>query len=318
MGSGTGEKLFKIFFPYADRRIEEARDNGDIDFVHYTSAEAAAHIIRSQSWWMRLSSTMNDFKEVKYGIDRLDIARATSGLRLRAALDKVCPGLYDEVEGELPRWKTTFWLDTFLTSFSTHHRRVEDVVGRLSMWRAYGGASSVAIILNKQIFLGARDTLKIYGSPVAYFDDALFLKKYEQVIENVDLHSGFLRQQDQAILKRSLYNVYRFAILSTKHPGFAEEEEWRIVHSPLSDGPSPLELTTATIGGTPQPVMVVPFTDHAAMSTGIRFGDLVDRLIIGPTQYPNAQYRAFVSLLGEAGVKNPEKKVIVSDIPIRT
>lgn len=318
MQNTTEEMLFKIFFPYANQRIEDAKNDCDVDFVHYTSAEAAAKIIQNQGWWMRMSSTMNDFQEVKYGIDRLNFAREKSGHKFRDALNKACPGLYDEVENELPNWKGSFWLDTFLTSFSTHHRRREDAIGRLSMWRAYGGASSVAIILNKQIFLGARDTLKIYGSPVAYFNDVHFLEKYEEVIGNVDLCSDFLRQQDRVVLKRYLYNVYRFTILSTKHPGFAEEEEWRIVHSPVSDGPSPLELTTATIGGTPQPVMVVPFTDHVAMSTGIRFGDLVDRLIIGPTQYPDAQYRAFVSLLGEAGVKNPERKVIVSDIPIRT
>lgn len=45
---------------------------------------------------------------------------------------------------------------------------------------------------------------------------------------------------------------------------------------------------------------------------------LIDRIIIGPTQYPVAIYKAFVGLLAEAGVKAPEGKVFISHVPLRT
>jgi hypothetical protein len=314
----VADRLLEIFDPYADRRIKEAASDNNIDFVHYTSADAAMKIIQSQSWWLRSSSIMNDFQEVSYGIARMDEAEKEHGDCFRDALEAICPGLYDQTQKEFAAWKLGFFNDTFLASFSAHHRDEEDLTGRLSMWRAYGGEASVAIILNKEIFLGAGEKLKIYGSPVAYFDKKATLEAYREVVRNVVNHAEFLRQQSREQLQTSLYNFYRFAILSNKHPGFKEEQEWRIVHSPQFDRDAPLEYVTRPIGGLPQPIVVVPFCGNTASITGIRFSDLFDRLIIGPTQYPYTLYRAFFDLLSRVGVQNPDKRIVVSDIPIRT
>lgn len=312
------DRLFEIFFPYADRRIKEAASDSNVDFVHYTSADAAMKIIQSQSWWLRSSSIMNDFQEVSYGIARMNEAEKECGDCFRDALEAICPGLYGETQQELAAWKLRFFNDTFLASFSAHHRDKEDGIGRLSMWRAYGGEASVAIILNKDIFLGVREDLKIYGSPVAYFDKEATLEAYREVVRNIVNHAEFLRQQSREQLRTSLYSFYRFAILSIKHPGFKEEQEWRIVHSPQLDLNAPLVYETRSIGGLPQPIVVVPFCGNTASITGIRFSDLFDRLIIGPTEYPHALREAFVDLLGRAGVQSPQEKIVISDIPIRT
>jgi hypothetical protein len=44
---------------------------------------------------------------------------------------------------------------------------------------------------------------------------------------------------------------------------------------------------------------------------------LIDRIIIGPTEFPEAIKEAFTDILANSGVSSPEAKVVVSDIPLR-
>lgn len=45
---------------------------------------------------------------------------------------------------------------------------------------------------------------------------------------------------------------------------------------------------------------------------------ILDRVIIGPTQYPLAVLSALIAALTAAGVADANSKIVVSDIPIRT
>lgn len=73
-----------------------------------------------------------------------------------------------------------------------------------------------------------------------------------------------------------------------------------------------------TVGGTPQPVYKIPLRDiPEAGLYGLNIPDLVDRVIIGPTRYPLATAEAFTSLMADAGVEAPEKKISLSHIPLR-
>jgi hypothetical protein len=44
---------------------------------------------------------------------------------------------------------------------------------------------------------------------------------------------------------------------------------------------------------------------------------LIDRIIIGPSQYPLVLHEAFSDVLLELGVKEPHNRVFISDIPLR-
>ena len=314
----TEERLTEIFFPHATPRIEKARENQNIDFVHYTSAEAAKAILENGEWWMRHSSTMNDFQEIRHGLKCLNRGRNAHLESLNKLLNQASSGLAERLERDLPRWVRMFSSDTFLTSFSEHYRNKEDEFGRLSMWRAYGGMASVAVILNKQTFLGASDLLKIYGSPVGYLNEGDFVEEFERLLNSLSKNIDFLRQQPQGELYRFMFNVYRFAILCTKHPGFSEEKEWRIVHSPSNDLGSPLKTKIVSLDGVPQPIRVVPLNGELIERAAMGISNVVDRIIIGPTQYPDAMWTAFVTILKRAGIPDPEDKVSVSNIPLRT
>jgi hypothetical protein len=50
---------------------------------------------------------------------------------------------------------------------------------------------------------------------------------------------------------------------------------------------------------------------------GAEIPELIDRIIIGPTQFPYAIADAFHQVLEQVGVKGAGNRIIVSDIPLR-
>jgi hypothetical protein len=61
-----------------------------------------------------------------------------------------------------------------------------------------------------------------------------------------------------------------------------------------------------TIGGIPQPVYKIPLRNIPEEDfVGVEIPELLDRIIIGPTEYPDAIQEAFTDLLSTCGVENP-------------
>jgi hypothetical protein len=50
---------------------------------------------------------------------------------------------------------------------------------------------------------------------------------------------------------------------------------------------------------------------------GLAIPSFLNRVIIGPTQLPGTLYSTFYKVLTEAGVADVEKKLCISDIPLR-
>jgi len=109
-----------------------------------------------------------------------------------------------------------------------------------------------------------------------------------------------------------------FGVVCTKHPGFAEEREWRVVYSPSMYPSNHLIRAIEVIQGVPQPVYKIPLKNIPEEGlVGAEIPELLDRIIIGPTQYRLAIWEAFMDLLRQAGVADPAKKIVLSNIPLR-
>jgi hypothetical protein len=67
-----------------------------------------------------------------------------------------------------------------------------------------------------------------------------------------------------------------------------------------------------------QPIYKLPLKDISEICFFGAIPVLLNRVIIGPTQYAQVQGEAFVRLLLDAGVPDPDAKVVVSNIPLRT
>jgi hypothetical protein len=312
------ERLFKIFYPYAYERTF-AVVSSNIRFVHYTSADTAMNILRSKEVWMRKSSCMNDFLEVQHGLNCLlkTYNESEAGQVFKSALNDIFDGLVADLEQLFNGWIPHFQNNTYFACVSEHNDS-EDSFGRLSMWRAYSETTGVAFVMNSLPFLSPSRALKAYTSPVAYLSDQEFEKEFAKIAKNIIDEKEFLKTQDRQIVINNVFNAFKFAVLCTKHPGFAEEKEWRIVYSPSLEESEHLKKEIRVIRGVPQPIYKIPLKDIPDEGLiGIEIPSLLNRIIIGPTQYPQVMFEAFCDLLLEAGVKDPGGRVFISNIPLR-
>ena len=310
-------KMCQIFFPYATAKRQEAM-LGNQRFVHYTSAEAAISIIKDKKVWMRNATCMNDYSEVHYGVNCICHAyHSPVGTAFKQKLDEMFPNISNEIAELFDGWTGNIKIDSYLTCIS-EHIETEDTIGRLSMWRAYGKNNGIAMVFKNQPFLTPSDALKAYTNPVAYFTKQQAELELESITSNILKNIEFIKTINRDTIREIVFRVFLAAALCIKHPGFAEEKEWRVVYTPGILLSTRLISEIRIINGVPQQIFKIPLENVPEENfLGATIPELLDRVIIGPTDYPIAVHKAFVELLTEVGVAEPYDKVVFSDIPIR-
>lgn len=312
-----------VFRPYAYHRQQQALLAGT-RFVHYTSALVGLDILRKKEVWLRNSQVMNDFSEVHHGERCLEAVWSDDALseRLRQVLDNVQAGLLDRVRESYASWVQVRERETFLISMSEHGDLAsaidEDRYGRLSMWRAYGGDANVALVLNNSAFLSPSDALPAYTSPVLYAEPDAFMRRFRDFVASLENNMAYLEELGADAVLSSVFYAFHDAALSTKHPGFAEEREWRIIYSPFLFGSDRSHAEVETVAGVPQKVFKLPLRDYP--EEGLRGAEplsLIDRIIIGPSKFPQSIREAYILELQSLGDPQPERRIVVSEIPIR-
>ena len=310
-----------IFHPYTLRRLTEV-ENTNMRFVHYTSADVGLKILDSGTVWMRQVSCMNDYSEVEHGLQCISNAwRGSHGLRLRTALDARFPGVVKEIEEQFNGVQNSLRFDTFVTSLSEHAgpgHDDEEQYGRLSMWRAYARGVGVALVIRNASLWTADTSLGLYTTPVAYLSDEAFAEELGIIAANIEARGDYLDRIGRDWLRHAVIMALSAAAVSTKHPGFREEREWRIVRTPNYPFPCPLQRVTQTVSNVPQTVLLLALKDDTSVGrVGIEPPALLDRIIIGPTDYPMPIYNAYLEQMKKSGIAEAEKKLKISFLPLR-
>lgn len=309
------ERFLNIFCPGEVERLDDIRS--DARLVYYTSADTAKSIIENREIWFRNAALMSDFSEISYGLKLL--TRAVSE-PVGENLWRIANGLFPDatqsagvsLQSLIPDWH----LETYLSCWSLH-RSSEDQNGRLSMWRAYG---DIALVLRNRAFRAFGQESGIQSLPVNYFSLSECVAQVEEVAENIRSNAASIRRGGRQEFEEDLARMAFLYGIRTKHPGFAEEEEWRVWFRPAdnSRGTTVFKEKVVMIDGIPQRVWTLPLKN--APRNGLHhadIGSLLDRIIIGPTAYPYVSATAFVKLLEEAGVHDAGDRVVVSEIPLR-
>jgi len=145
------DRIGTILMPYATEAYDRIA-NGT-RFVHYTSAKSALEILQSRCIWIRNATCMNDYNEMRHGLQCLfDAFKTDAGTAFNAALEGCYPELSKELNSKFLRIAPTLIEHTYITCVSEHTDE-EELYGRLSMWRAYGASIGVALVLNNGPFV---------------------------------------------------------------------------------------------------------------------------------------------------------------------
>lgn len=198
--------------------------------AHYTSIGTLERIAQTGEIWFSNPLYMNDVDELRYGMNLgLHAVRSHAGLR------EACPpahynALLDAFDGLYTAFDDDSAFDVYVFSCSEHDDQIGDD-GLLSMWRGYGGdGNGVAIVFDMGPLLAARSPLLVrqvqylsYEASEAWMEQKL--AQFAATLQDLDGPVEGMQAAASALFER----IKLFALF-TKHRGFHEEREWRLVY----------------------------------------------------------------------------------------
>ena len=311
-------ELADILRPSYQKRVQSF-NTGEGRFVYYTSAKAGLQILKERAIWMRAAACMNDYREIRYGIDLFNHMFYGSPER-KAHLLQIVEAfgwhgkLLEELLLKINSDENTLVRRIFLTCISENEAGEESACGRLSMWRGYGRKTGMAFVLRAPALLRPGNQLPLTVSPVEYLSQEKFERLLDDILVKVEMHMEELRQMNRELLLKYFLDTVLFSVFSIKHPGFQEEREWRVIYREDSGG---LEHEIVSIDGIPQMIYKIPLRLSHEAGPGLDMDALFDHLIIGPTEYADVIADAFVCILEELGFAHARDRVLKSNIPLR-
>ncbi|EAR62048.1 DUF2971 domain-containing protein [Neptuniibacter caesariensis] len=310
-------KALSIFDPYLLEKENQASQQ-DFRFVQYTNAEAAMRIIQNREVWLRNVQCMNDYREIDHGFECLISAyKSENGLRLSNQVNEIFPDLMKEIEELIDGWFPHLQQETYITCVSEHPDD-ENEYGRLSMWRAYGGDQPVALIINGESIQLEDAVFNASTYPVKYLDPEDLIEEFGLLCARFASNRSTIDALGRENVKSYLFELFKSYSLCIKHPGFNEEREWRIVYNPQLNPSELVESSIESVRGIPQEIYKLPLKDieEAHYTTG-KVSDVIQGIIIGPTEHQDFLKKTFIKILSEAGCNEPSSLVHVSGIPLR-
>lgn len=306
----------EIFFPHHNRQLKRIKDE-QVNFVHYTNAETAFKIIKNQEIWLRNVAVMNDFREFEHGkeclVNLLDDSE--EGQALKNIFNVINPDIFDKVYSDFKNCGPFIKDDFYISCFSEHKNKDNDI-GKLSMWRAYGGNSGVAIVFKQDFFSEIYTNYGLDFSSVAYLNQDELKQEINHLAITISSNIEQIKSLSTKDLSFYLFNIFRFSALCNKHIGFDEEKEWRLIAIASQNIKNDLiSQEIETISGIPQNILKVRLKGIAL--DNLVFKDMIHKVIIGPCLYPWIIRNSIATALRDIGITDPENIIHISNIPLR-
>lgn len=306
--------------------------------AHYTTAETLKKIIESNEIWMSHPFNMNDFEEMRFGIDMgknifrdycysSEIPKHKSDLMFRKFLS-----------AEQYMYQQTI-LDHYVLCFAEHS--ADDKDGSLPMWRSYGdGGHGAAIIFDPSKYPKDRNhhlriRKVIYGS-ASDRENRLVKILEEWQKKTIEIHENYPERYLFIAAHLAFFLIKKFSLI-TKHIGFSPENEWRMIYSSDLD-PAGIfkDLTSYNIGPRGfEPKLKLNVLDYnnsinkyndlylvKSNKTNlsplqIKLADVVDSILLGPSMDSQLARHSFLRAIKGTDFEKLSDKVYASTIPLR-
>ena len=267
--------------------------------AHYTSIRTLERIAQTGEIWFSNPLYMNDVDELRYGMNLgLHAVRSHTGLR------QACPpehynALLDAFDALFTAFDSDSAFDVYVFSCAEHDEEIGDD-GLLSMWRGYGGdGNGVAIVFDMHPLMVARSPLLVHQVQYRSYEasEAWMEEKLQQFADALRRIGGPVAGMNAAAA--ALFERIKLFALFTKHRGFHEEREWRIVYLREQDHAGTfqhhLHYAIGSRGIEPR-LRFTPETLGAA-GTGPKLEQMVQRIILGPVLATPLALRSVVRML---------------------
>lgn len=290
--------------------------------AHYTSIPILESILRTDELWFSNPLCMNDIEEVRFGmVEGQRIFRESDSLE--AAINDNAK--YSEIIKEFNQFFDIFAnehaADVYALCLSEHDPENED--GTLSMWRGYGGSGSgAAIVFDSKKIPYREGEAAIIISNVNYASKEDRLNWLSGKVDELSriLAGKVLEKEDMRMAADAIFQRFKIFSLFTKHHGFEEEREWRIVYQRERDSENKYEaMLHYGIGerGVEPKLKLNLLQVEGREGKGLPLGEIVHSIILGPTIVSPLTMRAILRMLDLTGKGELKDRVIQSSIPYR-
>jgi hypothetical protein len=292
--------------------------------AHYTSLEVLEKVIRSNELWFSNPLFMNDMQEVRFGM--IEGRRIFEELFFDPKTVAACGSneraiiVQDTFHRHFNDFDMNHLFDVYVFCLSEHDPNNKD--GRLSMWRGYGGAGrGVALVFKSDLF-----TLNV-GSPllfakVRYGSDeerrADIRNAFTSCIDTIQKHN--IPDENLHQVSFHMFELMMLLSLVSKHLGFFEEQEWRVIYLPNRDTNGLLRDSFSYVVGRNgiEPKLrfkIEPLRTEPDVTW--TFKDILDQIILGPSISSPLATRSVLRMFDT--LKRPELKAKLrpSGIPLR-
>lgn len=318
----TDEAIAKAFEDILQRFDCSERLRTDPPLLaHYTSVQVLESILKNNEAWFSNPLFMNDFEELRFGLEEgeelffvsPDVDKAAQTPE-RAALLRQHFAYY------LGQMQRDGALDVYVFCVSEHPE--SDFDGALSMWRGYAAnGSGVAVVFDPR-----RLPLQ-EGGDVLMFAKVEYGTREERIAELKGILADWCSMLAAAnvpddklhIPAFSLYYAMIVFALTRKHSGFHEEAEWRLMWVRQPHLKSNFEKLLGYHLGPRGPEPKLKYRPIPELGSTIdNIDELIDRIILGPMSSSPLVEKTIKRMLELLGKAHLAERVYASTIPFRT
>ena len=303
------------------QRFEQPVSAGKL-LAHYTSIRVMESILQTSEVWFSNPLFMNDMQEMRSGLqegtrffsNKDPLVKAGGGSMKRA---DILQKLYFHYFRHFDEQQA---FDTYVFCLTEHDASDDD--GLLSMWRGYGQHGNGAALVFDPSRLTLVPTSPLICGKVSYVTNE---KRTEQVDtlmnEWVALTEKLALPDDKLHLAAYVaFSLIKSHALMTKHAGFSEENEWRVIYYPERDGTGALKpFQHYHIGDRGvEPKLKYKIGHMASVSApDLALERILDRIILGPSLSSPLAKRSVERMLETIGKPDFKGLLRTSGIPLR-
>ena len=290
--------------------------------AHYTTIETLEGIISNDELWFSNPLYMNDYEELRFGmLESERLFRENQDIIDACCSDERYVIVREHFEKLFSDFNQKHAFDTYVFCFSEHDPDNPD--GLLSMWRGYGeDGNGAAVVFNMQKINYRKYTPLILSNVIyATRDERISwirnkLSKFSELLQKYDIPNDQLWRAVSELFERlKMFSIF------TKHQGFAEEKEWRIVYLRERDVDDVFSnMLNYAVG---QKGVELKFKLKIAPIEGFTDDDLslekiVHEIILGPAISTSLAYRSMCRMLEVKNKQGLIDRVRVSTTPYRS
>ncbi len=298
-----------------------ATENRSPLLAHYTSIRVMENILRSSEVWFSNPLFMNDMQELVHGLNEGTKFFSDIGpLKKAGGSDERAEILRHSYFHYLQHFDIQQAFDTYVFCLTEHDPKNND--GLLSMWRGYGqhGNGAALVFDSSKITLVPTSPL-IFGK-VSYVSDEERTAQVQALMNAwVELTESLSLANDKLHLGAHIaFSLVKGHALMTKHWGFSEEQEWRVIYYPERDAEGALkQFLSYHIGERGvEPKLKYQIGHIANVSApDLALERLLDRIILGPSLSSPLALRSVQRMLDGIGKPNFKPLLRPSTIPLR-